>query len=97
MNNPHVLGTERIGKLLLQYSIPAIIAAGSLVAFELYQSGNFATMIEAVDGITYSFIASIIAIYVIMWWLKRSTFLPFVIYRIILGSWLLLDSYGFLQ
>lgn len=24
-NNPHVLGTERIGKLLLQYSIPAII------------------------------------------------------------------------
>lgn len=26
MNNPHILGTERIGKLLLQYSIPAIIA-----------------------------------------------------------------------
>lgn len=25
MNNPHVLGTERIGKLLVQYSIPAII------------------------------------------------------------------------
>lgn len=25
MNNPHVLGTEPIGKLLLQYSIPAII------------------------------------------------------------------------
>lgn len=25
-NNPHILGTERIGKLLLQYSIPAIIA-----------------------------------------------------------------------
>lgn len=25
-NNPHILGTERIGKLMLQYSIPAIIA-----------------------------------------------------------------------
>lgn len=25
MNNPHILGTERIGKLLIQYSIPAII------------------------------------------------------------------------
>ena len=24
-NNPHILGTESIGKLLLQYSIPAII------------------------------------------------------------------------
>ena len=93
------LGLERreAAKFSMLLSIPAIIAAGSLVAFELYQSGNFATMIEAVDGITYSFMASIIAIYVIMWWLKRSTFLPFVIYRIILGSWLLLDSYGFLQ
>lgn len=25
MNNPHILGSERIGKLLVQYSIPAII------------------------------------------------------------------------
>ena len=25
MNNAHILGTERIGKLLVQYSIPAII------------------------------------------------------------------------
>ena len=24
-NNPHLMGTEPIGKLLLQYSIPAII------------------------------------------------------------------------
>ena len=24
-NDPHILGKERIGKLLLQYSIPAII------------------------------------------------------------------------
>ena len=25
-NNPHILGTEKVGKLLLEYSIPAIIA-----------------------------------------------------------------------
>ena len=24
-NNPHILGTEKVGKLLLEYSIPAII------------------------------------------------------------------------
>ena len=93
------LGLERrdAAKFSMLLSIPAILAAGSLVAYELYQSGNLATMIDAVDGITYSFIASIIAIYVIMWWLKRSTFLPFVVYRVILGGWLLLESYGFLQ
>ncbi len=33
MNNPHVLGTERIGKLLLQYSIPAIV---SMIIVSLY-------------------------------------------------------------
>ena len=69
----------------------------SLVGWELYQQGNIAEIIYAIDGITYSFIASIVAIYIIMWWLKKSTFLPFVIYRLFLGSYLLLDSYGYLD
>lgn len=78
-------------------AIPAIVGAASLVGFELYESHNFQEMISAVDGITYSFIASIIAIYVIMWWLQKSTFLPFVIYRVILGTILLLNSYGYID
>ncbi len=84
-------------KFSMFLSIPAIIGAASLVALEMYQQDNLQTMIEAIDGITYSFIASILAIYVVMWWLKKSTFLPFVIYRIILGTFLLLDSYGYLN
>ncbi len=84
-------------KFSMLLSIPAIIGAASLVALELYQQDNLQTIIEAIDGITYSFIASILAIYIVMWWLKKSTFLPFVIYRIILGSYLLLDSYGYLN
>ena len=84
-------------KFSMLLSIPAIIAAAALVAFEMYQENNLKELIYAIDGITYSFAASIIAIYVVMWWLKKSTFLPFVIYRIILGSLLLLDSYGYLN
>ncbi len=84
-------------KFSMFLSIPAIIGAASLVTLEMYQQDNLQTMIEAIDGITYSFIASILAIYVVMWWLKKSTFLPFVIYRIILGTFLLLDSYGYLN
>jgi undecaprenyl pyrophosphate phosphatase UppP len=49
------------------------------------------------NGVVYSYISSIIAIYIVMWWLKKSTFLPFVIYRIILGTILLLDSYEILS
>lgn len=87
------LERREAAKFSMLLSIPAIIAAASLVAFELYQADNLSAMIAAIDGITYSFAASIIAIYVVMWWLKKSTFLPFVIYRIILGTILILDSY----
>lgn len=93
------LGMERrdAAKFSMLLSIPAIIAAACLVAFEMYKTGNLSGITTAIDGITYSFGASIIAIYVVMWWLKKSTFLPFVIYRVFLGGFLLLDSYGYLN
>lgn len=93
------LGMERreAAKFSMLLSIPAILAAASLVAWELYTQQDLNELIYAIDGVTYSFIASIIAIYIVMWWLKKSTFLPFVIYRIILGTILLLDSYGYLN
>lgn len=93
------LGMERreAAKFSMLLAIPTIIGAGLLVALQLYQQNNLKEIIFAIDGITYSFIFSIIAIYVIMYWLKKSTFLPFVIYRIALGSILLLDSYGYIH
>lgn len=93
------LGMERreAAKFSMLLSIPAIIAAAVLVAHEMYQNDRLADIVTAIDGITYSFGASIIAIYIVMWWLKKSTFLPFVIYRIFLGGFLLLDSYGYLN
>ena len=93
------LGLERreAAKFAMLLSIPTIAGAGVLVGWDLYQQGNIMELMYAMDGITYSFIASILAIYIIMWWLKKSTFLPFVIYRLCLGSYLLLDSYGYLE
>ena len=94
-----LLGLERreAAKFSMLLSIPTIAGAGLLVALELFQAGNISQILLAVDGIIYSFIASILAIYIIMWWLKKSTFTPFVIYRLILGSYLLLDAYGILN
>ena len=91
------LERREAAKFSMLLSIPAILAAAALVAFELYQQDNMAAIITAFDGITYSFISSILAIYIVMWWLKKSTFLPFVIYRVFLGGFLLLDSYGYLN
>lgn len=93
------LGLERreAAKFSMLLSIPAIIAAAVLTGFEVWQAGDLEEIGWMFDGVVYSYISSIVAIYIVMWWLKKSTFLPFVIYRIILGSILLLDSYGILS
>ncbi len=93
------LGLERreAAKFSMLLSIPTIAAAGVLVGLEMYQQQNFQELLYCAHGIAYSFVASILAIYIMMWWLKEYTFLPFVIYRVLLGGYLLLDSYGYLK
>lgn len=44
---------------------------------------------------TAALLAVLIAIWLLMLWLKRSSFTPFVIYRIVLGLILLAVAYGF--
>ncbi len=93
------LGLERreAAKFSMLLSIPAIVAAAALTGWEVWQAGGLQEIAWMFDGVVYSYLASIVAIYIVMWWLKKSTFLPFVIYRVILGSFLLLDSYGYLN
>ena len=92
-----LLGVERreAAKFCMLLSIPTIAGAGALVAYELIQSG-VTDFDFAIYGVAFSFIASIIAIWAMMNWLKNRTFLPFVVYRIILGVFLLLYSYNLL-
>ena len=93
------LGLERreAAKFSMLLSIPAIIAAATLTGYEVWQQGDMQEIAWMFDGVVYSYLSSVVAIFIVMWWLKKSTFLPFVIYRIILGSILLLDSYGILS
>ena len=39
-NDPHILGKERIGKLLLQYSIPAIIGMTITSIYNIIDRSN---------------------------------------------------------
>ena len=90
------LGMERreAAKFSMLLAIPTILAAGVLAAFELWQSGDVVFITEALHGVGYSFIFSLSAIFIMMQWLKKWSFWPFVVYRIILGILLLLDAYG---
>ena len=93
-----LLGVERreAAKFCMLLSIPTIAGAGALVFLEMIEAGVKDFGFE-IWGIAFSFVASICAIWVMMNWLKNRTFLPFVIYRVILGTVLLLYSYGFLS
>ncbi len=91
-----LLGLERreAAKFSMLMAIPAILAASLLTFIEIYQNNDLGQIKEAFSGIGYSFVFSIGAIYILMSWLKKWSFLPFVIYRIALGTLLLLDAYG---
>jgi len=82
--------------LSMLLSIPVIIGAGSLKGWELYQSGNAALTYDAILAAGLSFMAALMVMAALMAWLKRSTYTPFVIYRIALGVFLLAVVYGWL-
>lgn len=90
------LGMERreAAKFSMLMAIPTILAAGLVEGYELWQNGEISQLLVACDAVAYSFVFSIGAIFVLMQWLKKWSFLPFVIYRIVLGGMLLLDAYG---
>lgn len=70
-------------------SIPTIAAAGLLATLDLLESGNATLQADALWAALLAFIAALGAIWGLMKWLRTSSFTPFVIYRLVLGAFLL--------
>jgi undecaprenyl-diphosphatase len=96
MTAARFLGVEcqDAARFSLLLSIPVIIAAGSLKGWELFRSGNQMLINDAltVGGLAFGF--ALLAIALLMLWLKRASFTPFVVYRVLLGAALLYFAYG---
>jgi undecaprenyl-diphosphatase len=73
----------------LLLSIPTILAAATLIGYELHATGNFAIQDEAWLAAGLAFVAALLAIGGMMSWLRQASFTPFVIYRVVLGFALL--------
>ncbi|GIK98468.1 MAG: undecaprenyl-diphosphatase 1 [Alphaproteobacteria bacterium] len=86
-----LLGYERAEAARFSFllSIPAISAAGIWEGYGLFKAGNEETIRSAVLAAGFSAVAGFVAIAVLMTWLRRSTFTPFVVYRLGLGALLL--------
>jgi len=96
MTAARMLGFERsdAARFSMLLSIPTIIGAGALKGMELYQSGDTVLGRDAAISGVLAFGFALIAIYMMMAWLRRATFAPFVLYRIVLGGFLLGWVYG---
>ena len=86
-----LLGIERrdAARFSMLLSIPAILGAGFLETAEVLKSGNLELQVNVLLAVILSFIAASTAIKFMMKWLKQRSFLPFVIYRIIVGCLIL--------
>ncbi len=87
MTAARLMGYERAdsARFSMLLSIPAILASAALPAKDLYEHGNVEVGIDALIAGGLSFLFALVAIILMMAWLKRATFTIFVVYRILLG------------
>lgn len=96
MTAARFLGLERTAaaRFSMLLSIPTIAAAGVLLGLELVELGELALTRDALIGGALAFVSALIAIVLMMRWLRRASFTPFVVYRVVLGLVLLVLAYG---
>ena len=90
------LGFERTdaARFSMLLSIPAILAAGSAKTLDLIKSDAQHDLSDAIVAGAMAFVAALVAVALMMSWLKRASFTPFVIYRVILGAVILVWAYS---
>ena len=77
-------------RISMLMSIPAILAGGAFIAFEMLESGDIGQASDAVVVAGLSFVSAYISIFLFMKMLQRMSLTPFVIYRLLLGAGLLI-------
>jgi undecaprenyl-diphosphatase len=85
---------EEAARFSFLLSIPAIVAAGLYEGLKLAQGGDGAALGGAGLAMIFAALTGLAAIAFLMRWLRRSSFAPFVIYRLILGVGLLVWLYA---
>ena len=90
-----MMGYERAEAARFSFllSIPAIVGAGLFEGLKLIGAGSSQSENGAGLAALLSAITGLAAIWFVMRWLRRSSFTPFVIYRLILGVGLLVWLY----
>ncbi len=97
MTAARTLGFERedAARYSMLLSIPTILAAAVLVGIDAWQTEDAGALQEAIFAGVLAFGFAIVSIAALLAWLRRATFTPFAVYRLVLGAALLVWIYGF--
>ena len=89
------LGFERTdaARFSMLLSIPAILAAGLAATLDLIESEAQHVLSDSIVAGAMAFVTAFAAVILMMGWLKRASFTPFVIYRLFLGVGILIWVY----
>ncbi|MGO1119140.1 undecaprenyl-diphosphate phosphatase [Rhodovibrionaceae bacterium A322] len=96
MTAARIFGYERqeAARFSMLMSIPTILGASLLTILDLRDSGNMALGQDMLLAAAFAFATALVAIALLMRWLKEASFTPFVYYRLALGALLLWMIYA---
>ncbi|GIT91481.1 undecaprenyl-diphosphatase [Jannaschia pagri] len=87
-------GREEAARIAMLMSIPTILASGTLLGLEVARDANADLARDGAIAAVLSFGAALGALHLMMRLLRSVSFTPYVIYRVILGSGLLIWAYA---
>ena len=87
-----IIGLNRIeaAKLSILLSIPVILISSAIPILKLIESPTSTNVSSSFFGFFISFFVAYISIDYLLKWLKKNTMKPFVIYRIVIGTHILI-------
>jgi undecaprenyl-diphosphatase len=96
MTAGRILGYSRTetAHFSLLLAIVAISAAGGLATLDMIRMGDWRLGTDVLIAVVLSFVTGYAAIVLMMSWLSRASFMPFAVYRVILGAGLLFALYS---
>lgn len=89
------LNREASARFSFLLSVPLILAAGILKTVELIQTSQSVDWFSMALGVFISAVSAYVCIKLFLTWINKIGFMPFVIYRLLLGFLLLIITFGF--
>jgi undecaprenyl-diphosphatase len=85
-----VLGYERLETVRFAFllSIPILVATAAYKGWLVFQAGSAIDLPQAALAFGLSAVAGFLAVAFLSYWVRRSGFLPFVLYRVAFGAYL---------